>query len=401
DASEGNLEPVAPADVDEGAEEDDDLIVNDGGSITLIDESGWNENGEDDGGYKEEESGHVGARNVKRDELTLDIVQGDDLTSTLNADVEHEYDPRLDLSNYQFPSHALLEDYRDKWYEVSRDELEQNKNKIVKTLANYKVSVARIEARRGPTVTLYRIHLSDGIRIATVKRLEEDIAMSLGAKGVRVLVLADAIGIEVANQKPSVVPLKMVLNSPQFVEASATMELPVAIGITVTNEPFYFDLAKMPHLLIAGATGTGKSVGLNTLITSLLYTKHPAEMKFVMVDPKKVELDFYEKLEKHYLAMLPDAEESIITDTKKVIHTLRSLCIEMDARYDLLRSAGVRKITEYNAKFLRRKLSPAKGHKYLPYIVVIIDEFADLITTAGREIEEPIARLAQKARAVG
>ncbi|MBP5504979.1 MAG: DNA translocase FtsK 4TM domain-containing protein [Bacteroidales bacterium] len=316
-------------------------------------------------------------------------------------DIEHLYNPRLDLSKYEFPSVSLLDDYKDKWYEISMDEMERNKNRIVHTLASYKIRVESISAKKGPTVTLYKIRLAEGTRIAQVKRLEEDIAMSLAAKGVRVLVLEGAIGIEVANEKPSVVPLKMILNSPQYREKSANMELPVALGITVTNEPFFLDLARMPHLLVAGATGMGKSVGLNAIIASLLYAKHPSEMKFVMVDPKKVELDFYQALEKHFLAALPDAEEVIITDTTKVVHTLRSLCTEMDARYDLLRDAGVRKITEYNEKFLNRKLNPLKGHKYLPYIVVVIDEFADLLMTAGREVEEPIARLAQKARAVG
>ncbi len=316
-------------------------------------------------------------------------------------DIAHLYNPRLDLSQYEFPSVALLDDYKDKWYEISMDEMERNKNRIVHTLGSYKIRVESISAKKGPTVTLYKIRLAEGTRIAQVKRLEEDIAMSLAAKGVRVLVLEGAIGIEVANEKPSVVPLKMILNSPQYREKSEKMELPVALGITVTNEPFFLDLARMPHLLVAGATGMGKSVGLNAIIASLLYAKHPSEMKFVMVDPKKVELDFYQALEKHFLAALPDAEEVIITDTTKVVHTLRSLCSEMDARYDLLREAGVRKITEYNEKFLNRKLNPLKGHKYLPYIVVVIDEFADLLMTAGREVEEPIARLAQKARAVG
>ncbi|MBQ7254121.1 MAG: DNA translocase FtsK 4TM domain-containing protein [Bacteroidales bacterium] len=316
-------------------------------------------------------------------------------------DIDHLYNPRLDLSQYEFPSVALLDDYKDKWYEISMDEMERNKNRIVHTLGSYKIRVESISAKKGPTVTLYKIRLAEGTRIAQVKRLEEDIAMSLAAKGVRVLVLEGAIGIEVANEKPSVVPLKMILNSPQYREKSSNMELPVALGITVTNEPFFLDLARMPHLLVAGATGMGKSVGLNAIIASLLYAKHPSEMKFVMVDPKKVELDFYQALEKHFLAALPDADEVIITDTTKVVHTLRSLCSEMDARYDLLRDAGVRKITEYNEKFLNRKLNPLKGHKYLPYIVVVIDEFADLLMTAGREVEEPIARLAQKARAVG
>lgn len=327
---------------------------------------------------------------------------GDDILKNLSDEEQDRiYDPRLDLSHYNFPGMNLLEDYRNLQYEVSREELEKNKVRIVNSLSSYRIKVESITAKRGPTVTLYRIRLAEGTRISTVKRLEEDIAMSLGAKGVRVLTLSDSIGIEVANEHPSVVPLKAVLNSPQFTEQSAKMELPVALGITVTSEPFFMDLAKMPHLLVAGATGTGKSVGLNAIITSLLYSKHPSELKFVMVDPKKVELDFYRLLEKHYLAKLPDEEEPIITDTNKVVRTLKSLCIEMDNRYELLRIAGERKITEYNEKFLRRQLNPLKGHAYLPYIVVVIDEFADLLMTAGREVEEPIARLAQKARAVG
>ena len=334
-------------------------------------------------------------------ELVVESDENDFLKNLSEEEQDHIYDPRLDLSHYNFPGMNLLEDYRNLQYEVSREELEKNKVRIVNSLSSYKIKVESIVAKRGPTVTLYRIRLAEGTRISTVKRLEEDIAMSLGAKGVRVLTLSDSIGIEVANEHPSVVPLKAVLNSPQFTEQSAKMELPVALGITVTSEPFFMDLAKMPHLLVAGATGTGKSVGLNAIITSLLYSKHPSELKFVMVDPKKVELDFYRLLEKHYLAKLPDEEEPIITDTNKVVRTLKSLCIEMDNRYELLRIAGERKITEYNEKFLRRQLNPLKGHAYLPYIVVVIDEFADLLMTAGREVEEPIARLAQKARAVG
>ena len=334
--------------------------------------------------------------------LTIENDDNDYLANLSEEEQAHIFDPRLDLSHYKFPSIDLLEDYRKLWHEATNEELESNKTTIVNALANFKIKVDRIVAKSGPTVTLYKIHLSEGgTRIAQVKRLEEDIAMYLGTTGVRVFVLPGAIGIEVANEHPSVVPLKMVLNSPQFIEAREKMDLPVAFGITVTNEPFFIDLAKMPHLLIAGATGTGKSVGLNTLITSLLFTKHPSELKFVMVDPKKVELDFYQKLEKHYLAVMPGAEESIITDTRKVIDTLKSLCIEMDSRYDLLRKAEVRKLSEYNEKFLKRQLNPNKGHQFLPFIVVIIDEFADLLITAGREIEEPIARLAQKARAVG
>lgn len=332
-------------------------------------------------------------------QLTIEDSENDFLKNLTDDEKARLFDPRLDLPNYQFPSLSLLNDYRDKWYEVSRDELEMNKERIVKALDSYRIKVTGITARMGPTVTLYKIHLADGVKISQVRSLEEDIAVSLGAKGVRVVTLLDSVGIEVANERPSVVALKAILNSPQFKEAQ--MELPMAMGITVTNEPFFIDLAKMPHLLVAGATGMGKSVGLNAMIASLLFTKHPSELKLVLVDPKKVELSLYSKLEKHFLAMLPDGDEAIITDTKKVVNTLKSLCIEMDARYDLLKAADVRQIKEYNKKFLNRRLNPKNGHKFLPYIVVIIDEFADLLMTAGREVEEPIARLAQKARAVG
>ena len=368
--------------------------------VTLYDKGSEPADGEDD---ELIEIGEEPQETSSPDEVSITIEEGgfDPGTNMDEDDMDHLYNPRLDLSRYEFPSVSMLDDYQDKWYEISKDELERNKNRIVHTLGSYKIKVENISAKKGPTVTLYKIRLAEGTRIAAVKRLEEDIAMSMAAKGVRVLVLEGAIGIEVANEKASVVPLKMILNSPQYREKCSKMELPIALGITVTNEPFFVDLAKMPHLLVAGATGQGKSVGLNCIITSLLFAKHPAEMKFVMVDPKKVELDFYRKLEKHYLAELPDAEEAVITDTTKVVHTLRSLCIEMEERYELLRKAGTRKITEYNEKFLNRRLNPLKGHKFLPYIVVVIDEFADLLMTAGREIEEPIARLAQKARAVG
>jgi DNA segregation ATPase FtsK/SpoIIIE and related proteins len=331
--------------------------------------------------------------------VQVEVSDNDFVKNASEEEMARLYDPRLDLPKYKFPPMSILNDYRDKWYEVSRDELEKNKQRIVNALANYKIKVVGITAKMGPTVTLYKIHLADGIKIAQVRRLEEDIALSLGAKGVRVVTLLDSVGIEVPNEKASVVALKSILNSQQFQDAN--MELPLAMGITVTNEPFFIDLAKMPHLLVAGATGMGKSVGLNCIIASLLYTKHPAEMKLVLVDPKKVELSLYSKLEKHFLAMLPDGEEAIITDTKKVVETLKSLCIEMDNRYDLLKKADVRQLKEYNKKFLDRKLNPEHGHQFLPYIVVIIDEFADLLMTAGREVEEPIARLAQKARAVG
>ena len=311
------------------------------------------------------------------------------------------FDPRLDLSSYQAPPLTLLEDYKDKWYVVTREELEKNNRQIVKTLANYKIGITKIQARVGPTVTLYEIVPAPGVRVAQIKRLEEDIQLSLAARGVRVVTLpgTNAIGIEVANEKPSTVSMLSALEDEKFRQQS--YDLPVALGMTITNEVMHFDLAKMPHLLVAGATGQGKSVGLNAILTSLLYYKHPSEMKLVLVDPKKVELSLYSKLEKHFLAKLPDADEPVITDTQKVVYTLKSLCIEMDSRYDLLKLAYVRNIKEYNEKFLQRKLNPLKGHRFLPYIVVVIDEFADLLMTAGKEIEEPIARLAQLARAIG
>ncbi len=333
------------------------------------------------------------------DEVLLTIEEGSTVDTLSDDQWKNLYDPRLDLASFKTPPMSILNDYQDKIFTVSREELERNKQRIVNALASYKIKVISISAKMGPTVTLYKIHLADGVKVAQVRNLEEDIAISLGAKGVRVVTLLDSVGIEVANERPSVVAFKSILNTQQF--RNLKMELPLALGVTVTNEPFFIDLAKMPHLLVAGATGMGKSVGLNVILASLLFTKHPAEMKLVLVDPKKVELSLYEKLDKHYLAMLPDGDEAIITDTKKVVNTLKSLCIEMEDRYALLKTAGVRQIKEYNEKFLQRRLNPNKGHKFLPYIVVAIDEFADLLMTAGREIEEPIARLAQKARAVG
>ena len=312
------------------------------------------------------------------------------------------FDPRLDLSSYKSPGIELLDDYRDKRFEVSREELEMNKRRIVKTLGDYKIGIDRITARTGPTVTMYEITPSAGVRISQIKRLEDDIAMSLAARGVRIIAPipgTNSVGIEVANSKPSVVPLKTMLMEDKF--RNSGYELPIVLGRTISNEPLTFDLAKMPHLLVAGATGQGKSVGLNAIITSLLYTKHPSEMKFVLVDPKKVELSLYSKIEHHFLAKLPDAEEAIITDTQKVVYTLKSLTIEMDSRYDLLKTAHVRNIKEYNEKFLSRRLNPLKGHRFMPFIVVVIDEYADLLMTAGREVEEPLTRLAQLARAIG
>ncbi|MCC8062271.1 MAG: DNA translocase FtsK [Rikenellaceae bacterium] len=311
------------------------------------------------------------------------------------------YDPTLELSHYRKPPVELLDDHTRR-VTVTDEELVENKNRIVTTLENFGIRIDTIEATIGPTVTLYEIVPAPGVRISKIKNLEDDIALSLSALGIRIIAPIPGkgtVGIEVPNKDKEVVSMYSVIKSPKFHDSHA--DLPVALGKTIQNETFVFDLAKMPHLLVAGATGQGKSVGLNAIITSLLYKKHPAELKFVLVDPKKVELTLYAKLEKHFLAKMPDAEEAIITDTQKVIYTLNSLCIEMDARYDLLKAAKVRNIKEYNEKFINRRLNPEKGHRFLPYFVVIVDEFADLIMTAGREIETPIARIAQLARAVG
>ena len=313
-----------------------------------------------------------------------------------------EYDPTLDLSNYQKPGIDLLRDHGDGQIKVDKEELEANKNRIVNTLENYNIKIQSIKATIGPTVTLYEIVPAPGVRISKIKNLEDDIALSLAALGIRIIAPIPGkgtIGIEVPNQNPDIVSMRAVIASEKF--QNAKYDLPVVMGKTISNETFAFDLAKMPHLLMAGATGQGKSVGLNAVLTSLLYKKHPAQLKFVLVDPKKVELTLFNKIERHFLAKLPDSEEAIITDNQKVINTLNSLCIEMDDRYELLKNAFVRNIKEYNAKFIARKLNPENGHKYLPYIVLVIDEFADLIMTAGKEVEQPIARLAQLARAIG
>lgn len=312
-----------------------------------------------------------------------------------------EFDPTLELGEYRFPTFNLLKEYNES-ISVDPNELEVNKNQIVETLKNYKIGIAQIKATVGPTITLYEIVPEAGVRISKIKNLEDDIALSLSALGIRIIAPIPGkgtIGIEVPNKKATIVSMHSVIASKKFQESS--MELPLAMGKTISNETFVVDLAKMPHLLMAGATGQGKSVGLNAILTSLLYRKHPAEVKFVLVDPKKVELTLFNKIERHYLAKLPDSEEAIITDTSKVVNTLNSLCIEMDNRYDLLKSAMVRNIKEYNAKFRARKLNPENGHQFLPYIVLVIDEFADLIMTAGKEVETPIARLAQLARAIG
>jgi len=312
-----------------------------------------------------------------------------------------EFDPTLELGNFKFPSFNLLKEYNET-ISIDPEELEANKNRILKTLQNYKIGISKIKATVGPTITLYEIVPEAGIRISKIKNLEDDIALSLSAIGIRIIAPIPGkgtIGIEVPNKKSTIVSMHSVISSSKFQESQ--MDLPIALGKTISNETFVIDLAKMPHLLMAGATGQGKSVGLNAVLTSLLYKKHPAEVKFVLVDPKKVELTLFNKIERHYLAKLPDSEEAIITDTTKVINTLNSLCIEMDNRYDLLKNAMVRNIKEYNTKFKARKLNPENGHQFLPYIVLVIDEFADLIMTAGKEVETPIARLAQLARAIG
>ena len=312
------------------------------------------------------------------------------------------YDPTLDLPSYQYPILDLLNEYDVKKVTVSRQELEENKNKIVETLVNFKIGIQEIKATIGPTVTLYEIVPDPGVKISKIKNLEDDIALSLAALGIRIIAPIPGkgtIGIEVPNKNRELVPARAVLGTEKFMHSDK--DLPVALGKTISNEVFVMDLAKMPHLLMAGATGQGKSVGLNMILASLVYKKHPSQLKFVLVDPKKVELTLFNKIERHFLAKLPGAEEAIITDTKKVIYTLNSLCIEMDNRYDLLKDAGCRNLKEYNAKFVARKLNPEKGHKFMPYIVLVIDELADLMMTAGKEIEAPIARLAQLARAIG
>jgi S-DNA-T family DNA segregation ATPase FtsK/SpoIIIE len=326
----------------------------------------------------------------------------DNLASKLVADYG-EFDPTLELGSYKFPTIDLLDQHgATGGITINQEELEENKNKIVETLKNYKIGIAQIKATIGPTVTLYEIVPDAGVRISKIKNLEDDIALSLAALGIRIIAPIPGkgtIGIEVPNKNATIVSMRSVITSSKF--QNAEMQLPIAFGKTISNETFVVDLAKMPHLLMAGATGQGKSVGLNAVLTSLLYKKHPAEVKFVLIDPKKVELTLFNKIERHFLAKLPDSADAIITDNTKVIHTLNSLCIEMDNRYELLKLALVRNIKEYNTKFKERKLNPNDGHKFLPYIVLVIDEFADLIMTAGKEVETPIARLAQLARAIG
>lgn len=338
----------------------------------------------------------------KGGEVELTVTEHQEETVSRNINPEGDYDPTLDLSNYKYPPLELLEEHSGGNPNVTQNELDENKNRIVETLRNYKIEIVKIKATIGPTVTLYEIIPAPGVKISKIKNLEDDIALSLAALGIRIIAPipgAGTIGIEVPNQNPETVSMRSIIASKKFQESKYA--LPIALGRTISNETYTFDLTKMPHLLVAGATGQGKSVGLNAIITSLLYKKHPSQLKFVMVDPKKVELSIYSIIEKHFLAKLPDEDDAIITETTKVINTLNSLCIEMDSRYDLLKEAQVRNIKEYNEKFIKRHLNPEKGHKYLPYIVVVVDEFADLIMTAGKEVEQPIARIAQLARAVG
>ncbi|MCC3156929.1 DNA translocase FtsK 4TM domain-containing protein [Hymenobacter sp. 15J16-1T3B] len=338
----------------------------------------------------------------------LDPSAGADMAVISEEDEDAEqmpnvnYDPTLDLSRYQYPTLELLNDYGVPKAQVSKEELEANKDRIVETLGHYGINIASIKATIGPTVTLYEIVPDAGVRISKIKSLEDDIALSLAALGIRIIAPIPGkgtIGIEVPNTKKEMVSIRSVFATEKF--AHTEMDLPIAFGRTITNEVFVVDLAKMPHLLMAGATGQGKSVGLNVILASLLYKRHPAHLKFVLVDPKKVELSIFNKIERHFLAKLPDTEEPIITDTKKVVHTLNSLCMEMDRRYDLLKDAGCRNLKEYNRKFIERRLNPKKGHRFMPFIVLVIDELADLMMTAGKEVETPIARLAQLARAIG
>lgn len=387
--------------------ETEELIVDD--SFTkIIDEENrihTNFDPDSDEDLIEAETDLLFENELKKDvdlELTVQPkVEEEETEENLVEDLE-DYDPTLDLSSYKFPTLDLLEDHKSGNAEVSNDELIANKNKIVETLRHYKIEITKIRATIGPTITLYEIVPAPGIRISKIKNLEDDIALNLAALGIRIIAPIPGrgtIGIEVPNQHPEIVSMRSIIGSKKFQESTA--ELPIALGKTISNETYMFDLVKMPHILVAGATGQGKSVGVNVIITSLLYKKHPSQLKFVFVDPKKVELNLYSIIEKHYLAKLPDEEEPVITDIQKVKFTLNSINIEMDNRYNLLKKAHARNVKEYNKKFISRKLNPEKGHKFMPYIVVIIDEFADLIMTAGKEIELPIARIAQLARAVG
>ena len=379
---------------------DDDLIIKNPVSEETVVETGNSENTT----QSEEVSDATSEESSGEAKMKIAVAGDEEIIEKAEHLVEQQgpYDPRLDLSDYQFPRFDLLKDYGATEITYNEKELKKNKDKIVKTLLDFKIKISKIEVVVGPSVTLYEIIPEAGVRISKIKNLEDDIALSLAALGIRIIAPMPGkgtIGIEVPNKIRKIVPMRSVIQSKRFQQAE--MELPVAMGKTITNETFVFDLAKMPHLLVAGATGQGKSVGINAILASLLYKKHPAELKFVLVDPKKVELTLYNKIERHFLAKLPDEEEAIITDVQKVVRTLTSLTKEMEDRYDLLKDAMVRNIKEYNDKFKKRLLNPEKGHRFLPYIVLVVDEFADLMMTAGKEIELPIARIAQLARAVG
>ncbi|MDR3184888.1 MAG: DNA translocase FtsK [Prevotellaceae bacterium] len=375
----------------------------DAGKVEEIDDARDAEEVDDAGDAGKVEEVEDEADKKEDDDVPFEVLMPEEEEEYQKNDNDTElFDPTLELSGYKRPPLELLDDHKTSVAKVSDAELEKNKEKIKKTLSDYKIGIDKILATIGPTVTLYEIVPQAGVRISSIKRLEDDIALSLKALGVRIIAPIPGkgtVGIEVPNEHPETVSMLSVVRSAKFQESK--FDLPVVLGKTIANDTYVFDLAKMPHLLIAGATGQGKSVGLNAILTSLLYRKHPAELKLVLVDPKKVELPLYSKIERHFLAMLPDAEEAIITDTQKVVYTLKSLCKEMDERYDLLKAAQVRNLKEYNEKFVQRRLNPLKGHRYLPFIVVVIDEFADLLMTAGREVEDPIARLAQLARAIG
>ena len=345
--------------------------------------------------------------NIESEDISIEVEEiNEEEVASKNIDFSSvnskKFDPTLDLRNFKNPNIELLKDYGDGTIKIDQEELESNKNRIVDTLKNYNIGIKQIKATIGPTVTLYEIIPDAGIRISKIKNLEDDIALSLSALGIRIIAPIPGkgtIGIEVPNKKKSIVSMKSLLSSKKFIESD--MELPITLGKTISNETFIVDLTKMPHLLMAGATGQGKSVGINAILTSILYKKHPAEVKFVLVDPKKIELSIFNKIERHYLAKLPESDDAIIIENDKVINTLNSLCREMDKRYELLKDAMTRNIKEYNEKFISRKLNPENGHTFLPYIVLVIDEFADLIMTAGKEVETPLARLAQLSRAVG
>lgn len=362
---------------------------------------------EDESSHDLVEVDHEPDNNIDSDNISIEVEEiNEEEKSTKNIDFSNvnskKFDPTLDLRNFKNPNTEILKEYGDGTIKIDQEELESNKNRIVDTLKNYNIGIKQIKATIGPTVTLYEIIPDAGIRISKIKNLEDDIALSLSALGIRIIAPIPGkgtIGIEVPNKKKSIVSMKSLLSSKKFIESD--MELPIALGKTISNETFIVDLTKMPHLLMAGATGQGKSVGINAILTSILYKKHPAEVKFVLVDPKKIELSIFNKIERHYLAKLPESDDAIIIENDKVINTLNSLCREMDKRYELLKDAMTRNIKEYNEKFISRKLNPENGHTFLPYIVLVIDEFADLIMTAGKEVETPLARLAQLSRAVG